>query len=65
MRDKKLTYETRSIVVMRQVSLGMVLLSYCAGSASALFSECEGILQRILPQLTDTAARAANVAFAL
>ena len=26
MRDKKLTYETRSIVVMRQVSLGMVLL---------------------------------------
>ena len=64
MRDKKLTYETRSIVVMRQVSLGMVLL-YCAVSASVLFSECEGIFQRILPQLTDTAGQAAIVAFAL
>jgi hypothetical protein len=62
MRDKKLTHETRSIVVMRRVSLGMVLLSSnLAASASALFSECEGILQRILPQLTDTAARAAIV----
>jgi hypothetical protein len=62
MRDKKLTHETRSIVVMRRVSLGIVLLSSnLAASASALFSECEGILQRVLPQLTDTAARAAIV----
>jgi len=30
-----------------------------------IFSECEGILQRILPQFTDSAARAAIVTFAL
>ena len=65
MRDKKLTYETRSIVVMRQVSLVTVLLSFWTASASALLSVCEGILQRVPPQLTDSAARAAIVASAL
>ena len=56
MRDKKLTYETRTTVQPNRRP---------SSSASVLFSECEGVFQRILPQLTDTAGQAAIVAFAL